>query len=625
MRVLFAVTHLGLLRHYQPVLRELIARGHTLHVVCQDAARGLFEASDLRLVTGGVEGVTFDALPERPPTLWTEFADWSQLVMDWLRYLSPAFRDATALRTRVEGQVPQWSRRLIEAFRRFDEDGRGALAALKATDAVVPPAQSWLDFVRDWRPDLVLVSPYVYVGFGQRDLVKAAKLLGVPSAACIASWDNLTNKGVISTMPDRVFVWNDAQRTEAVELHDVPSERVVVTGAQSFDRWFGRQPSRTREEFCRVVGLDPTRPIVLYLGSSDFIAPREGRFVREWIGLVRAASDPLLSTAGVLIRPHPKNFAQIAALDLSGIGNTVVWPAQVRTFNPDFDSDFFDSLFHSDVVVGINTSAQIEAAIVGRAVCTWKTDEFAHSQGGTPHFQHLASSEHGMLFVAESEEEHLEHLARLLRNPAEVKARTEAFVRSFVRPNGLETAAGTVFADAVEVLGRLKPAPIPVSLPKRAARIALTPLAVLARRLNTGRSLWTWPLQGVFSLYVLFLRVREWAKLRYDRVAEASGRARRAFRERVSSVQVWAGKRLAARRKRPRWLKPPRWDTVEKASRRSARAAMRTGRTATRRVAEGWRRGRKTTRRAVGALRAVLGGAKRRLLAQPRRDPVDRT
>ena len=90
MRVLFGVTHLGLLRHYQPVLRELIARGHTLHVVCQDATRGLIEKSDLRLITGGVEGVTFGPLPERRPAVLTDFGTWVQLVMDWVRYFVPA-------------------------------------------------------------------------------------------------------------------------------------------------------------------------------------------------------------------------------------------------------------------------------------------------------------------------------------------------------------------------------------------------------------------------------------------------------------------------------------------------------------------------------------------------------
>ena len=34
-------------------------------------------------------------------------------------------------------------------------------------------------------------------------------------------------------------------------------ERVVVTGAQCYDQWFNRRPSRTRDEFCRDMGLDP--------------------------------------------------------------------------------------------------------------------------------------------------------------------------------------------------------------------------------------------------------------------------------------------------------------------------------------------------------------------------------
>ena len=37
--------------------------------------------------------------------------------------------------------------------------------------------------------------------------------------------------------PDRVFLWNDRQRDEACELHGVPADRVVVTGAQLFDQF----------------------------------------------------------------------------------------------------------------------------------------------------------------------------------------------------------------------------------------------------------------------------------------------------------------------------------------------------------------------------------------------------
>jgi len=34
----------------------------------------------------------------------------------------------------------------------------------------------------------------------------------------------------------------------------------VVTGAQCFDQWFDRQPSRDRETFCRQVGLPSSPP-----------------------------------------------------------------------------------------------------------------------------------------------------------------------------------------------------------------------------------------------------------------------------------------------------------------------------------------------------------------------------
>ena len=90
---------------------------------------------------------------------------------------------------------------------------------------------------------------------------------------CVWSWDHLSSKALIRDMPQRVFVWNDTQKTEAVRLHGVPSERVVVTGAQCYDQWFGRQPVRPRAEFCRRVGLQDDRPYLLYVCSALFSLP----------------------------------------------------------------------------------------------------------------------------------------------------------------------------------------------------------------------------------------------------------------------------------------------------------------------------------------------------------------
>ena len=108
----------------------------------------------------------------------------------------------------------------------------------------IPPVADLDRLLRSLAPDAIVVSPLVDAASEQVDLVKSARRLGIPVAAAIASWDNLTNKGLLRVQPDLVIVWNRAQEREAVELHGVPASRVAVTGAQPFDRWFERRPTR---------------------------------------------------------------------------------------------------------------------------------------------------------------------------------------------------------------------------------------------------------------------------------------------------------------------------------------------------------------------------------------------
>src|SRR5439155_8737202 len=130
-------------------------------------------------------------------------------------------------------------------------------------------------FLRDWKTDAVLVTTIVEFASSQVEYVKSARKVRVPSAVTVASWDNLTGQGLIRVIPGRVFVWNETQVGEAVELHGVPRERVATTGATKFDEWFERRPSGTFAEFAARVGLAPNRPFLLYVCSAPFIAREE--------------------------------------------------------------------------------------------------------------------------------------------------------------------------------------------------------------------------------------------------------------------------------------------------------------------------------------------------------------
>jgi len=307
-------------------------------------------------------------------------------------------------------------------------------------------------FLRSEHPDLLLLTPLLYFGSQQVEYVRAAKAAGIRTALGVGSWDHLTTKGLIHAAPQHVLVWNEAQRGEAFELHGIPPERVTVTGAQAYDHWFVQQPSLPREAFCAKVGVPADRPLLLYLCSSPFITPHEVPFVRRWIEAIRASSDSVLRGASILIRPHPQNAEQWRDFNPAEYEAVGVWPkAGGNPVDADARADYFDSMFYSVAVVGVNTSALIESGIVGRPVYTVLTDDFAGQQEGTLHFQHLKNVNGGLLTTAVSLPEHMMQLADAVRRTPARDEKSRAFVESFVRPYGFDVPAAGKFVEALAI------------------------------------------------------------------------------------------------------------------------------------------------------------------------------
>jgi hypothetical protein len=236
---------------------------------------------------------------------------------------------------------------------------------------------------------------------------------------------------------------------------------VAVTGAQPFDHWFDWTPRTTREEFCQRVGLPAGKPYILYLCSSGFIAPQESPFIRNWVAQIRQSGLPALAQAGILVRPHPQNTKQWRDEALSEFADVAVWPraGEVPT-DAQSRADYFDSIYHCGAAVGVNTTAEIESAIVGRGVFTLLAPEFRDTQEGTLHFEHLRRAGGGLVHVAESMTEHLGQLDAALRDPSASRERCRRFVETFVRPYGLDEPATARVVRALEDLARAD-APVP--------------------------------------------------------------------------------------------------------------------------------------------------------------------
>jgi len=456
--VLFFMRSTVYVRNFESTLRLLAERGHRVHVVAE-VHQVLDPADIMGRLCREYPQITHTAVPPAPASKrWSQLGIEFRRGIDYLRYRQREFRDAPKLRWRAELKTPTLiasplGRRLLRL-----PGGSSALGRVfRWCDRALPVDPAITAFVRDQQPDIVLVTPLVEPGSPQADYLRAARALGLPTGLCVYSWDNLTSKGLIQEAVDLVTVWNQTMKDEAVTLHRVPAARVVVTGAAAYDHWFSWRSRTSRRAFCSRVGLSPDEPYLLYLCSSRFIAGNEMPFVRRWVKDLRAGSEAL-RRVGVLVRPHPQNAERWLTADLGDLDRVVVWPRDGgNPVDEESRGDYYDSIYHSAAVVGINTSALIESAIVGRGVFTLLAPEFRGAQEGTLHFRYLRRVNGGLLHVASDVAEHVHQLEAALGDPQAAAGKCRRFVEAFVRPHGLDEAATPRLVAAIETTAAAGP------------------------------------------------------------------------------------------------------------------------------------------------------------------------
>jgi hypothetical protein len=495
-RILFLLHNASKTRHFDGVIELLAERGHSIVLAAARQRnrpawlpKNLIQVND-RLRSRDMPGrIEMIPCPSRRVDNWQDLAPSLRQARDYVRFFDPRYSGADKLTQRAASNTPAAVRALLDRpFAR--RHWRRMARLLERAEAIIPSDRFFDLYISYEKPDLVLITPLVDYGSYQPDFVKSAHRLGVPVVFLPFSWDNLTNRGLIRVAPDRLLVWNEFQKKEAVEMHGIAADRVKVIGAPRFDEFFGMRPSTSREEFCRRLQLAPDRPFILYLCSSPFVAPREVEFVQRWSRAIRRAEDPVVRTCGILVRPHPVHVKQWRGADLSGLSNTALW-SDKETLNA--DQGLYDSLHHATAVVGLNTSAMIEAAIAGKPVHSILAEEFSGGQEQTLHFHYLRAQNGGVLCEARNIDEHITQLGPTLRAGRIDSDRRNRFLKQFVRPHGIDTPVAPRMAEEIEDAGRIAKQPqrwtpawhYPVRL---GLQTAFRGRSAIARRLAVRRS-----------------------------------------------------------------------------------------------------------------------------------------
>jgi len=269
------------------------------------------------------------------------------------------------------------------------------------------------------------VQPHTAVPF-----LLAARRLGLPVAAHVASWDHTVGKGVIASFCEVYIVQNRAMEDDLARYHGIGPERVVVTGWPQTDVYHRRRPGEDYEALVRSCGLDPALPLVVVMGNTPTNAPYEGRFIERVLSWWEAEARNRVS---LLFRPHPRDrdwrerFG--AALERPGVA------VQEASFT-DFEA-LATLLQHCACVVANAGTILLDSLVNDRpAVCVLYDEgappgeSFALKNVLGEHYRELTASK--AFYRAGSFEEVVAGIERALTDPGELEEERRRVAREVV-------------------------------------------------------------------------------------------------------------------------------------------------------------------------------------------------
>lgn len=301
--------------------------------------------------------------------------------------------------------IPTYSVR-VKRHDLYLEHGNRMRYALEWTAGFLGRFRPWRQFLRQvylrlpdryaealfatYRPDL-LFCPNMFSAEDCR-LLRAARRRCIPTVTTIKSWDVATTRGFTRVIADRLLVFNEINREEAIAIGDYPPERIRIVGFPQFDIYTRREHLLPREAFFRQIGGDPARKLILYAVPGDFKNPysheiltaldqaiEEGR-VRHPVQVLARFHPKYPSKAERLQRlkhfilDRPGTYFQAERLE-RGIDAPAAMAYQ-WTFTDHDLAHLANSLYHSDVTINTESTMSLDAAAFDRPVISIGFDGF---------------------------------------------------------------------------------------------------------------------------------------------------------------------------------------------------------------------------------------------------------
>ncbi len=167
-------------------------------------------------------------------------------------------------------------------------------------------------YFNEYKPNL-LFSPNV-VGIFDTEFIKAAKKTKTKSVALVNSWDNLSSRGIIRAVPDKLLVHNENVKMDALKFSGVSKNKIEVVGLPHFDFYVTDKRS-SKDEFYNRVGIPMDKEIILFCPAGVNYTDADWTVLDQLQEAV--ANNELDFKAHILVRQPPNSFMNKGDLELN--------------------------------------------------------------------------------------------------------------------------------------------------------------------------------------------------------------------------------------------------------------------------------------------------------------------
>ena len=227
-------------------------------------------------------------------------------------------------------------------------------------------------YFEKYKPDLVF-CPHIY-GKENMAMLREAKKRQVKSVAVVNSWDNLSTRGIMRILPDKLVVHNNYVKSEALKWSNMKNKDIEVVGMPHFDYYVNYQPD-SKEDFCKKVGLDPSKKFLLF-------CPPVNSLKWSWQNLIKDLKNEIINgqlpkDMQILVRFAPTDDEDMTQYNLND--PVVKYDKPGNYFNPgaandwgvgrkdwEFTKDdmrhFANSLYYAEVMMNYGSTLNIDGA-----------------------------------------------------------------------------------------------------------------------------------------------------------------------------------------------------------------------------------------------------------------------